>query len=245
MGAMRAVKWVLIGITVFGLGYLGWVRLMAWGRHLEETSDAGVVYDYHATKNPGTDLRPLCEKAGISWPPARLRLVALKEEEVLEVWVGGETGAFKRLITYAITASSGDLGPKQKEGDNQVPEGIYRLTTLNPQSRFHLSIKVDYPNETDIAHASVARNRMGGDIYIHGGAATIGCLPIGNEAIERLYDLASLVPLGKRDILICPVDFRVRPGFGIEGEDKWVEEMYMELERALSELPLGEQRKGT
>ena len=75
------------------------------------------------------------------------------------------------------------------EGDKQVPEGFYRIELLNPNSRYHLSLRVNYPNADDIERAREDRRdllNLGGDIMIHGGAESIGCIAIGNPAIEHL-----------------------------------------------------------
>src|SRR5688500_705706 len=85
--------------------------------------------------------RPLCEAAGVRWPPARLKLLAFKAERQLEVWASSPEGPSVRLATYPVLAASGGLGPKLRQGDRQVPEGFYRLSELNPNSQFHLSIR--------------------------------------------------------------------------------------------------------
>lgn len=91
-----------------------------------------------------------------------------------------------------MLAASGGPGPKLREGDLQVPEGVYRLTAFNPNSSYHLSLRVDYPNAEDRAAEDRAvarsdrRTSLGGDIFIHGKAVSIGCLAIGDPGIEEL-----------------------------------------------------------
>jgi len=71
------------------------------------------------------------------------------------------------VADYRITAASGTAGPKLREGDRQVPEGIYRIVGLNPNSRYHLSMKLDYPNAFDRHQAARdGRARPGSDIFI-------------------------------------------------------------------------------
>lgn len=235
----------VVGICLAALAAGIWVGYRTVSARLQDGGASKLpIHQYPIAADPGQDLKPLCDKAGIKWPPARMRLLALKRERIVELWAAGKTGEFKRLTTYAITAASGRLGPKRQEGDLQVPEGFYRLTELNPQSKFHLSIKLDYPNETDIAHSKVPRDQIGSDIYFHGKAVSIGCIAVGDLAIERIFDLASRVPVGRRDILVCPVDFRLSPGFRVPGEEEWVGEMYGDLEKALRQLPL-DGRSGT
>ena len=150
---------------------------------------------------------PLCKANGIVYPPSRLRLLAFKEEKVLEVWGANKTGTFHKLATYPIRAASGHAGPKRHEGDRQVPEGFYRLTSLNPISHYHLSIRVDYPNADDIAaNPDIPINHLGSDIYIHGKAASIGCLAMGDAAIEEIFSLAAQAT--QREVWISPVDPR-------------------------------------
>jgi murein L,D-transpeptidase YafK len=109
-----------------------------------------------------------------------------KYEKQLELWAKNSNDKEYKLIkTYKICASSGDLGPKRREGDGQVPEGFYEVAWFNPMSDYHLGLKVNYPNQSDKIKAK--GNRPGGDIMIHGNCVTIGCIPIENEPIEELY----------------------------------------------------------
>jgi murein L,D-transpeptidase YafK len=134
-------------------------------------------------------LRALFAASGVDYPPVRLFIRAFKRERVLELWAG-EPGSspLSRVKTYDVCAVSGELGPKRRQGDGQIPEGFYRIDRFNPQSQFHLSLRVDYPNRAD--RLREGHRRLGGDIYIHGDCVTIGCLPIGDEGIKELYLLA-------------------------------------------------------
>ena len=97
-------------------------------------------------------------------------------------------GPLVLVRSWPVCASSGDLGPKRRQGDLQVPEGIYRLDKLNPVSSYHLSLHVDYPNRADrIAGKREHIGNLGGDIMVHGECVTIGCIPIENDPIEELY----------------------------------------------------------
>lgn len=160
-----------------------------------------------ATACDGADrpaLKAAAASAGVAYPPARLTLVGLKQERVLEVWApAGPRG--RRIRTYPILAASGGPGPKRREGDGQVPEGIYRLTAFNPNSSYHLSVRVDYPNADDRAHARIeGRRNLGGDIFIHGRDVSIGCLALGDPAIEELYVLLADVGLTRVTLLLAP-----------------------------------------
>jgi murein L,D-transpeptidase YafK len=177
---------------------------------------------------------PLCKKAKIPYPPPRVMLVGLKEEKRLEIWVGKTTGRLYKLATYPILAASGTLGPKRQEGDQQVPEGFYKIDLLNPQSRFHLSLRVNYPNTEDKAHHTVALNQMGGDIYVHGNAVSIGCLAMGDPAIEEIFTLVALAKPTQRHVLIAPRDLRTKPA--PPTNDAWVRDLYGRLTRRLKIL---------
>jgi murein L,D-transpeptidase YafK len=114
-----------------------------------------------------------------------------------------------------ILAASGLPGPKLRQGDGQVPEGIYAVPALNPNSRFHLSIMLDYPNAYDVAVAEAeGRTDLGGEIFIHGGAASIGCLAIGDDAIERLFVLVADVGIENVAVIVAPHD--PRGGIGLD-----------------------------
>ena len=183
-------------------------------------------------------LKPSFTKLGIAYPPKSIVLVGLKQERVLEVWVSGDGKKHQLLKTYPILGASGVLGPKLREGDRQVPEGLYRVELLNPNSLYHLSLRVNYPNEFDLKHARAeGRTKPGGDIMIHGKTASIGCLAMGDPAIEELFVLAAETGIEKVDIILSPVDFRNQK----LPEQKqplpaWTTELYREIQALLLEL---------
>lgn len=128
--------------------------------------------------------------AGLTYPCPSLMLRAFKHDAQLELWGAAHRGDAMTLVqTYPICAPSGELGPKREQGDEQVPEGCYTIHRYNAWSGFHLSMRVDYPNASDRARGN--RWNLGGAIIVHGGCATIGCIPIENEPIEEVF-LASL-----------------------------------------------------
>jgi murein L,D-transpeptidase YafK len=129
--------------------------------------------------------------AGVSTSNFHLFLRAFKQEKQLEVWVSSSAkGPFTLLETYDVCAASGNLGPKIKQGDQQVPEGVYYIDRFNPQSSFHLSLGLNYPNSIDRKRSG--SQNPGGDIFIHGACASIGCLAITDTYINELYVLAAL-----------------------------------------------------
>jgi hypothetical protein len=175
---------------------------------------------------------PLCKRSGIAWPPRRITLIALKDEKQLEMWAANrDRGPFRRIARYPILAASGELGPKRREGDSQVPEGFYRLDALNPNSRFHLSLHVNYPNDKDRRHRLVPHVPMGGDIMVHGNAVSIGCIAIGDRPIEEVFSLVAWADSNQRRILIAPVDLRTRPI--PDADEPWITELYKRLAKEM------------
>ena len=94
------------------------------------------------------------------------------------------------------------VGHKEYEGDGKTPEGIYYITHRNPNSTYHLSLGISYPNDEDRAHAATLGKQPGGDIMIHGGPPrkangkprkvsrpdwTAGCIAVTDDEIERIY----------------------------------------------------------
>jgi hypothetical protein len=179
-----------------------------------------------------------CHHAGLPYPPVRVLLLGLKAEKRLEVFAADVKGTWKQLANYPILAASGDAGPKLREGDNQVPEGVYHVALLNPNSLFHVSLRVDYPNAEDREHGRIdGRERLGGDIMIHGGQASIGCIAIGDPAIEEVFTLVARSGLEHVEIVICPHDFRHQSA-APTAVPAWMFTRYEELRRIMAELPL-------
>ena len=178
------------------------------------------------------------EKIGIAYPPKRMILVGLKEEKLLEVWVSAEERGFKHLKTYRILGASGRLGPKLVEGDMQVPEGVYRVESLNPNSMFHLALRVDYPSSFDRAKGKLdGREDLGGDIMVHGKTSSIGCLAMGDEAAEDLFVLAAETGIENVVIIISPVDFRAGDlPTNMPAVPAWAPELYDEIKKELRRL---------
>ena len=184
-------------------------------------------------------------RAGVSYPPARMLLVGLKQERSLELYARGAGEPWKRIRAYPIQAASGHLGPKLREGDWQVPEGFYRIEYLNPNSLFHLSMKLDYPNAFDRQWgAKEGRKKLGGDIMIHGKDASIGCLAMGDAAAEEIFVLAALTGIRNVSVILSPVDFRKQPLSKVKLEGQhippWMTPLYQQIETALADLKSGD-----
>lgn len=178
------------------------------------------------------------KRVGCAYPPAKIIFIGLKKEKRLEVWVAPTNSVFALLKAYPIIGTSGALGPKLEEGDSQMPEGIYRIDFLNPNSRYHLSLRVDYPNAFDREKAAAdGRTKLGGDIMIHGSAWSDGCLAMGDPAAEDLFVLVAETGLANVSVILSPVDFRVR-----ELPDKrpkvpaWAPDLYAMIKQELMQL---------
>ena len=182
-------------------------------------------------------LAPNFEAARVPYPPRRLTLVGLKDERVLEVYAASSDGASKFVCGYPVLAASGVPGPKLREGDRQVPEGIYRVRELNPNSLFHLSIWLNYPNEFDLARATEeGRTEPGSEIMIHGDAKSRGCLAMGDPAAEDLFVLAALTGIENISVILAPKDLRTREAGELPaGAPAWTRELYDEIKRELAQ----------
>jgi len=109
-----------------------------------------------------------------------------KEEHGLELWVkSGER--FELYKTYPICKWSGALGPKQREGDWQSPEGFYSVSRsqMNPSSQFHLAFNLGFPNAYD-----QAQGRTGSFLMVHGACVSVGCYAMTNDGIEEIWLIA-------------------------------------------------------
>ena len=172
--------------------------------------------------------------AGMTYPPEKLILLGLKKEKRLEVWAETE-GEVTFIHSYSILAASGMLGPKLREGDRQVPEGFYRIISLNPNSSYHLSMKLNYPNALDQQRAGEeGRDHLGGDIFIHGKAASIGCLAMGDPAIEELFVMVEKVGRPNVSVIIAPQDPRVSPLQTNSTHPTWTVDLYKEITEVFS-----------
>ncbi|MEP3265450.1 MAG: murein L,D-transpeptidase family protein [Hyphomicrobiales bacterium] len=119
-----------------------------------------------------------------------------KKEAELEVWKKTSNGRYALLKTYEICAWSGELGPKFKEGDRQAPEGFYKVSPaqMNPNSSFHLSFNLGFPNSYDKSH-----ERTGSFLMVHGACSSAGCYSMEDEQIEEIYALAREAFLGGQE----------------------------------------------
>ena len=117
--------------------------------------------------------------------PVFLRIFKLESE--LEIWMEKD-GRYRLFATYPICLWSGRLGPKLAEGDRQAPEGFYAVTKdeLNPNSRWHRSFSLGFPNAFDRA-----LGRTGSFIMVHGGCQSIGCFAMTNNVVDEIWRLVT------------------------------------------------------
>ena len=142
-----------------------------------------------------------------------------KEESLLEVWI--RSGAeYQHLKDYFICAYSGYLGPKLKEGDRQAPEGFYKVKKyqLNPNSKFHLSFNLGFPNEYDLAH-----DRTGSYLMVHGNCVSDGCYAMTDEKIEEIYTLVEgALQKGQKYVQVHAFPFRMTDAnMALYGNSEW------------------------
>ena len=157
-------------------------------------------------------LKKQFEKQNLTWPPQSIYLRSFKYERQLEVWVKSDLKQpYKLLKTYKVCQQSGSTGPKRVEGDYQVPEGFYYINEFNPNSNYHLSLGLNYPNASDKILSD--QSRPGSAIYIHGDCVSTGCIPITDAPIEELYFLASSVKTQGQEFIpvhVFPIRYNVK-----------------------------------
>ncbi len=120
-------------------------------------------------------------------PNAPILVRVFKKESILEVWKQTRGGSYDLLKSFPICRWSGQLGPKRREGDRQAPEGFYSVgpRQMNPNSQFHLSFDIGYPNAYDRAHGGT-----GSYLMVHGQCTSSGCFAMTDAQIEEIYALA-------------------------------------------------------
>jgi murein L,D-transpeptidase YafK len=184
-------------------------------------------------------LEPFFQTAGVAYPPTRLVLVAIKTQKVMEVYAAAD-GPMRFIRTYPILAASGLPGPKLREGDRQVPEGVYGIEKLNPNSRYHLALRVAYPNGFDCEIAADEhRTNLGSDIMIHGSHKSAGCLAMGDPASEDLFILGAEVGVTNIKLIISPVDFRTTNRLPADTRiHPWSAKLYAQIKTELYHLPI-------
>jgi murein L,D-transpeptidase YafK len=149
--------------------------------------------DEELAGGPGRSLRPipadtvaLMEQKDTA-PASPVLIRTYKKEAEFEIWKMKSDGRYVLLKTYPMCRWSGQLGPKTREGDMQVPEGFYPITPaqMNPNSNYYLSFNVGYPNAYDRVFG-----RTGGSIMVHGACSSAGCFSMTDAQIAEIYAIA-------------------------------------------------------
>lgn len=158
-----------------------------------------------AVERVRTRLEPALESRGWKWGDAAF-LRVFKDESIMEVWLKrGEK--FELFRSYPICYFSGGLGPKKRTGDRKTPEGFYELGagSFNPNSSYHLSMNIGFPNRYDRHHG-----RTGSFLMIHGDCVSIGCLAMTDSGVEEIYALVeAAIKNGQDSVSVHIFPFRL------------------------------------
>ena len=132
-----------------------------------------------------------------------------KKESELEVWKRDRSGQYALLKTYPMCRWSGQLGPKQREGDRQAPEGFYTVTPelMNPRSQFHLSFNLGYPNALERSQGF-----SGSALMVHGACTSAGCFAMTDDGVSEIYAMArEAFAGGQKSFQVQSLPFRMSP----------------------------------
>lgn len=197
----------------------------------------------HVIKRYGLPVEPTLRakfvNKDIHYPPKDIALLAFKKEQQIQLWAKDEEHSWRMIHEYPLTAYSGGLGPKLREYDRQIPEGIYRLTSFNPFSSMHLSMMLNYPNNFDRLQASKeGRKKLGNNIFLHGKSFSVGCLAVGDKAIDELFLLVYRVGLAHTKVIISPNDLRrSKPATPTFAQPRWIPDLYKQIAQELNQFP--------
>ncbi|MGB3021489.1 MAG: murein L,D-transpeptidase family protein [Methyloceanibacter sp.] len=190
---LRQVLWLLIAVAIFAAVFALFSRD---GRQLIDRASIALTrhtnhsYYRRGVPLPGTpELAKLDERLNAEGlqlgAPVFLRIFKL--ESKLELWMEKD-GRYRLFATYPICLWSGRLGPKLQEGDLQAPEGFYAVTKeqLNPNSRWHRSFNLGFPNDFDRSHG-----RTGSFLMVHGGCLSVGCYAMTDDVVDEIWRLVT------------------------------------------------------
>lgn len=186
-----------------------------------------------------TRLLPQFLGAGVPYPPMKVVLVGLKEERRLQIYAAGHDGALRYIADRPFLAAAGGPGPKLRAGDRQVPEGVYRIRYLNPNSIAYVSLMIGYPNDFDRERAKEeGRSNLGGDIVIHGPTpGTAGCIALTEAAVEDIFTLVADSGVSNARIILAPRDLRRREAPQPATAKPWLKGLYTTISEDLGKLP--------
>jgi murein L,D-transpeptidase YafK len=180
---------VLLAAAVVAVQEGSWYRTIDRARmamrHLNQRLHYGLGWQLPGTPDLAALDSRLKEKGLSRGDPVFMRV--FKNELELELWMQ-QGDRFVLFATYPVCYWSGRLGPKIRTGDKQAPEGFYSVTKgqLNPNSRWHRSFNVGFPNLLDQAHG-----RTGSYLMVHGGCSSVGCYAMTNPVITEIWELVT------------------------------------------------------
>jgi murein L,D-transpeptidase YafK len=188
-------------------------RIFALGLAAAASALSAACVDDELSDLSGRSLQPISPKTlalmdQIGTTPSAPALIrTYKQEAEFEIWKMNSDGQYALLKTYPMCRWSGQLGPKTRQGDMQVPEGFYAIGPgqMNPNSHYYLSFNVGYPNAYDRA-----LGRTGGSIMVHGVCSSAGCFSMTDEQIGEIYAIArEAFNGGQREIQMQSFPFRM------------------------------------
>jgi hypothetical protein len=178
------------------------------------------------------------ERAGIVYPPKKSCLIYLKEENRLYLFAPDQKQKWIEIACYKLTSWAGTLGPKLKEGDMQMPEGFYKFTALD--ARTHLCLWINYPNSWDRAQAKLEhRSALGGDIQIHEGVYSTGCIVLDHPSMTELFVLAHDIGCENIELIMAPCNLATHePTIDFGAQPRWLPKLYKQLKGSLTRFPI-------
>ena len=206
------MKLIFLRFTITALfGFMSGGTLFAQGSFIDsQRSYVNIAEIFNRCEDP---LKKKFEEKKINWPPQSIYIRAFKYNQLMEIWVKGTGKKSYRLYkTETICMQIGTTGPKRQQGDLQIPEGFYYINEFNPNSDYHLSLGLNYPNFSDkiISDSLRPGGDPGGDIFIHGNCVSVGCLAINDLPIEELYILSAYARSNGQDFIpvhVFPVKY--------------------------------------
>lgn len=194
------MRWLLIAIV-----FLCSVNLPAAPQDSFITNQQRFARVAAAFQHCDTTVQRKLKQLGVTGAPQLLFRV-FKQEMLFQVFVKNQSGRYVRYDNFKICAASGKPGPKRRQGDKQIPEGFYEVKVFNPESKFLLSLGLNYPNAADSVKSKALDK--GGDIYIHGECSSIGCIALDTR-IEEVYVLAVMARNGGYALPVHIFPFRM------------------------------------
>jgi len=162
--------------------------------------------------------KALKKKGASLGDPVFIRI--FKQEQQLEIWLR-QGLSYIFFKSYSICRFSGELGPKLKEGDKQSPEGFYTvgINQLNPNSDYHLSFNLGFPNEYDRCH-----KRTGSLLMVHGRCSSVGCFAMTDFRMDEIYAIVeSAIISGQHQIPVHIFPFKMTwTNMALHKDSKWI-----------------------